>query len=209
MEKLSYGQLIDEVRQALDVSATPYFSDEQIASALNQAYSDWLTEVADRAETDERIRRELGGLVSPTVTANLADGKLDLNGLASRPYRLLSIMPVYAGCNGVRPARPLSFDAWKTAELDPWNAPTQTEPAYLDGNGFVSILPVAQTAQLVYIVRPRPISAQALNEKTEVEYEVQIRLIQRAAAMLAIPQENAGAYQALTAEYTKNEVINQ
>lgn len=204
MERRTNAQMVAEVRSALDVSATPYFSTVQVCEALTKAYADWVTEVAPDAESDERIRRELAGLIIEN-SATLTNGKVDLNGLNPRPYRLLAVIPVYANCRGKRAATPLSYDAWKTAEVDPWHSPDDMNPAYLDGGNFLQLLPTPASVDLVYIKRPKPILATEPEGKTEIEYEVQTRIIERAAAKLAIPQDNAGAYQVLTAEYTRNE----
>jgi hypothetical protein len=203
MERRTNRELIEAVRDRLDMTATPYFDDVLIADALNNSYDRWLTQAAKEAEGAERDRRELAPLIVE-ATLTLKENKADLTALTPREFRILSVSMTFSDCNKNRPAKPLSFDAWRLAERDPWNAPDEYEPAYLDGADTLQLLPIPRSATVVYLARPKDI-LDSDDGQTEVEYGVQELLIEMAAARLAIPQDNGQAYQALTAEYTKTE----
>ena len=199
MERRTNGQILDAVRDILDEASTPYFSDAQIVSVFNAEYADWLSDSARIAERDEKKRRDLSPLimrVTPTVSQG---GVVDLNSLTVGLFRMLSVSADYTDCNSERPVKPVSWDAYQTAKRDPFNAPTSREPAYLEIGETVHIVPPPRSVNLVYIKRPVPLS-ETEDDRIEVGYEVQTRLIERTAKKLAIPQFNSEVYQTLTAE---------
>lgn len=206
---MSNTEVIERLRQGLDIAASPDWDDEPLVDFFNEAYLSWLQARAASAEGDERARQELLPL-----TRRHEAGSVDTLAMTTlKVYRILGVWGKWPfkdskGTITVR-ERPLEFlgsDRYAMALGNPDAEPTDQFPAYrmlstTAGAAQLEVLSrtTPQTLTLSYLKEPVLLSVNA-SPILEISDAVILQILPGAIARAAAAAESQFRYQTAAAQ---------
>ena len=216
MVKLTNREVYDSIMLKLDKFGSPYFTEDWVSIIFNESYIEFVNLAAKEFEQSSKRRADLVNLVKKYSVP--AASVIPYNLLSPDPYLLLMVISEFAftckttTSNYKRRVKPITFDSFGVISDDPFNAPTDQFPAYVEyaGANGKEIHVLSKNTPIItevtYIKSPNRIDISGNpNGVIEMDYPQQIEIIDIAVRKLLQTVESPVLMAQHQIEIPKNE----